>query len=89
MRNVAKRKGAQKQRKLKLSIFKNSNEHFLRTKDKKVNPLKRVKVREMEITVEAVPLPVYWVKKQGIKFTYDDVKQIRENVATLKKKYYR
>ena len=43
----------------------------------------------MEITVEAVPLPVYWVKKQGIKFTYDDVKQIRENVATLKKKYYR
>lgn len=60
------------------------------TTDKKENPpLKRVKVREMEITVEAVPLPVYWVKKQGIKFTYDDVKQIRENVATLKKKYYR
>jgi len=59
------------------------------TKDKKVLPLKRVKVREMEITVEAVPLPVYRVKKQGVKFTYDDVKQIRENVATLKKKYYR
>jgi len=59
------------------------------TKDKKENSLKRVKVREMEITVEAVPLPVYWVKKQGMKFTYDDVKQIRENVATLKKKYYR
>ena len=54
-----------------------------------MNPLKRVKVTEMEITVEAVPLPVYWVKKQGIKFTYDDVKQIRENVAMLKKKYYR
>ena len=43
----------------------------------------------MEITVEAVPLPVYSVKKQGMKFTYDDVKQIRENVAMLKKKYYR
>ena len=43
----------------------------------------------MEITVEAVPLPVYGVKKQGTKFTYDDVKQIRQNVATLKKKYYR
>ena len=54
-----------------------------------MHPLKRVKVREMEITVEAVPLPVYWVKKQGTEFTYDDVKQIRENVATLKKKYYR
>ena len=61
---------------------------MFRTKDKKVLPLKRVKVCEMEITVEAVPLPVYNVEKQGVKFTYDDVKQIRQNVAMLKKKYY-
>ena len=43
-----------------------------------MNPLKRVKVREMEITVEAVPLPVYWVKKQGIKFTYDKVHETNQ-----------
>jgi len=55
------------------------------TKEKKVV---RVKVRELEITVEAVPLPIYKVKKMGAKFTYDDVKQIRENVAKLKKRYY-
>jgi len=50
--------------------------------------LARVKVAQMAITVEAVPLPVYRVKKQGQRFTYDDVAQIRENVAALKKEYY-
>ena len=43
----------------------------------------------MEITVEAVQLPVYWVKDNRKGFTYDHVKEIRDNVAKLKKSYYR
>jgi hypothetical protein len=51
---------------------------------------KRVKVREMEITVKAVPLPTYKIKKDSHpdKFTYDDLKQIRINVSKLMDKYY-
>ena len=48
----------------------------------------RVKVKEMQVTVEAVPLPCYKVKHRPRKFTYDDLKQIRENVSKLKKDYY-
>lgn len=48
----------------------------------------RVKVREMQITVNAVPLPCYKVKQRPDKFTYDDLKQIRVNVSKLKKNYY-
>ena len=43
----------------------------------------------MEITVEAVELPKYWVKDTRKGFTYDHVKAIRDNVAKLKKSYYR
>jgi len=50
---------------------------------------KRVKVREMQVTVKAVPLPIYYVKQgQRAKFTYEDLKQIRVNVSKLKKDYY-
>jgi len=50
---------------------------------------KRVKVREMQVTVKAVPLPIYHVKQgQRTKFTYEDLKQIRVNVSKLKKDYY-
>ena len=56
---------------------------------KKERGLQRVKVGEMEITVEAVQLPVYWVKDNRKGFTYDHVKEIRDNVAKLKKSYYR
>jgi len=48
----------------------------------------RVKVREMQVTVEVVPLPCYYVKRRPNKFTYDDLKQIRVNVNKLKKNYY-
>jgi len=50
--------------------------------------LERVKVRQMEITVECVPLPTYPVQRRHI-YTYDDLGEIRENVATIKKTYYR
>jgi len=58
-------------------------------KEVKERGLQRVKVGEMEITVEAVQLPVYWVKDNRKGFTYDHVKEIRDNVAKLKKSYYR
>merc|ERR1711970_149287 len=50
--------------------------------------LQRVKVRQMDITVECVPLPTYPVQRRHI-YTYDDLGEIRENVATIKKTYYR
>merc|ERR1711970_300600 len=50
--------------------------------------LQRVKVRQMDITVECVPLPTYPVQRRH-NYTYDDLGEIRENVATIKKTYYR
>jgi Ca2+-binding EF-hand superfamily protein len=74
-----KRDIAEKKRQLAIST----------AKEVKERGLQRVKVGEMEITVEAVQLPVYWVKDNRKGFTYDHVKEIRDNVAKLKKSYYR
>jgi len=65
------------------------NKSKLRKEGSNMKP-KRVKVREMEITVKAVPLPTYKIKKDSHpdKFTYDDLKQIRINVSKLMDKYY-
>merc|ERR1719447_39367 len=58
------------------------------SKEVKEHGPRRVKVGEMEITVEAVELPKYWVKDTRKGFNYDHVKAIRDNVAKLKKSYY-
>jgi len=50
--------------------------------------LERVKVRQMEITVDVVPLPTYPIQQRQRKFSYDDLSEIRQNVATIKKSYY-
>ena len=42
----------------------------------------------MEITVDAVPLPAYPVQHSR-KYTYDDLGAVRDNVAKIKKTYYR
>ena len=59
-----KRDIAEKKKQLAISTAKEVKERGLR----------RVKVGEMEITVEAVQLPVYWVKDNRKGFTYDHVK---------------
>ena len=59
-----KRDIAEKKRQLAISTAKELKER---------GP-QRVKVGEMEITVEAVELPVYWVKDNRKGFTYDHVK---------------
>merc|ERR1712062_706890 len=56
--------------------------------EKNFKNLERVKIRQMEITVEAVPLPTYPVQRRHT-YTYDDLGEIRDNVSTIKKSYYR